>query len=315
MAGEQLGRHIDFSSPRGYYLDYSHLAASEPECDERGVPVVRVKDGARASSPLLAARAALGNLEFYFESGNPGRRERFSRLAGWLIDNMEVLPGSFGGWPMPDVPRRLRSELPEGWFSASAHAECVAVLVRAVSLLHMEGALEAARRAVGAFHTGVEDGGFLREIGEAGADYGVESLAFIEEYPVPEAPRMVLGSHVKATWALFDYLNVHEDPSVRALFNRCVSGLAFSLERFDLGYWTSASLDGRRIRPASSERHRTHALMMDVLHRMTGDAAFGDAARRWRGYASESRNRARARLARARAALANAGAPVAPEQE
>ena len=314
MAGEKLGRHIDFSSPRGYYLDYSHMAASEPECDERGVPVVRVRDG-RASSPPLAARAALGNLELYFESGNPARRERFSCLASWLIDSMEVVPGSFGGWSMPDVPRRLRSELPEGWFSASAHAECVAVLVRAISLLHMEGAAEAARRALGAFHTGVEDGGFLREIGEAGSDSGVESLVFIEEYPVPYAPRMVLGSHVKAVWTLFDYLDIDDDPGVRALFNRCVSGLAFSLERFDLGYWTTASLDGRRIRPASSERHRTHVLMMDTLYRMTGEAAFGEAAERWRSYAVEPRNKARARLERARAALANVRTPPAPEPE
>lgn len=124
---------------------------------------------------------------------------------------------------------------------------------------------------------------------------------------------MVLASHVKAVWALFDYLNVDGDPGVRALFNRCVGGLVFSLDRFDLGYWTSAHVDGRRIRPADFERHSTHILMMDVLHRMTGNGAFEAAARRWRGYAQSSRNRARARLVRARAVLANAGAPVAPE--
>lgn len=214
---------------------------------------------------------------------------------------------------MPEVPRALRRELPQGWFSASAHAECIAVLVRAVSLLRQDGALESARRAVGAFHTGIEDGGFLREIGEPGVEGGVESLAFIEEFPLDGTPRMVLTSHVRAVWALFDYLNIDEDPGVRALLNRCIDGLVFSLDRFDLGYWTTAHLDGRRVRPADPRRHATHALMMDVLHRMTGVDAFEAAAGRWRGYAQSSRNRARARLERARAALANAGTTVAPE--
>ncbi len=313
MAGEKLGRHIDLSSPRGYYLDYSHLVGSEPECDDRGVPVVRVKGGGRVCSPLLAARSALGNLEVYLENGNSQRRERFSSLARWLVDSMEILPGSFGGWSMPEVPRALRGELPQGWFSASAHAECIAVLVRAVSLLRQEGAIEAARRAMGAFYTSVDDGGFLREIGEAGDEGGVESLAFIEEFPLPEAPRMVLGSHIKSVWTMFDYLNVDEDPGARILFNRCVGGLTFVLDRFDLGYWTSTSLDGRRARPASSQRHSTHILMMDVLHQMTGDDVFAESARRWGGYARNSGNRAQALLERARAALANAGGSVTPE--
>jgi len=313
MAGEKLGRHIDLSSPRGYYLDYSHLAGSEPECDERGVPVARVRGGGRVCSPSLVARAALGNLEVYLESGSAERRDRFEFLSRWLIDSMEILPGSFGGWPMPEVPRSLRGNLPQGWFSASAHAECIAVLVRAVSLLRQEGAVETARRAMGAFYTSIEDGGFLHEIGEAGDEGGVESLAFIEEFPVQDAPRMVLGSHVKAIWVMFDYLNVDDDPGARILLDRCVSGLTFALDRFDLGYWTGASLDGRRVRPASLERHGTHVLMMDVLHRMTGQVVFAEAARRWGGYARNSRNRARARLSLARAALTNTGASGASE--
>ncbi|MEA3409591.1 MAG: hypothetical protein U9Q95_04510, partial [Candidatus Eisenbacteria bacterium] len=77
--------------------------------------------------------------------------------------------------------------------------------------------------------------------------------------------------------------------------------------------WTGASLSGRRLRPASSERHGTHVLMMDVLHRMTGSDEFAEAARRWGGYARNSGNRARARLERARASLAGAGVSEAPE--
>ena len=158
------------------------------------------------------------------------------------------------------------------------------------------------------FDTSVEDGGFLREIGETGAECSVESLAFIEEFPIQGVSHMVLGSHVKAIWAMFDYLNVDDDPGVRILFNRCVNGLEFALDRFDLGYWSGASLDGRRARPASPATHATHVLMLDVLYRMTGVEAFSASAGRWRGYAQRPLNRARARLGRARSALSNLGA-------
>jgi hypothetical protein len=307
LSGISQGRHADFTSPRGYYLAYSHIAASDLSCNDGGVPVVRIKGGEKVCSPTLAARAALGHLELYLENGSPDHRERFRCLSQWLVDSMEILPGSFGGWSMPEVPRALRRELPQGWFSASTHAECVAVLVRGAALLRLDGALDAARRACGAFHTTVEDGGFLREIGEAGDEGGVESLAFIEEFPIPDAPRMVLASHVKAIWAMVDYVNVGDDPGAGALLERCIGGLVFSLDRFDLGYWTCGHLGGRRARPASLERHRTHVLMMQTLHRMTGEEAFEAAAERWRGYANDSRSRARASLERARAAIAGVG--------
>ena len=307
MAAETLGRHIDLSSPRGYYFDYSGLAESVAECDEKGVPAVRVKGGALVCSPPLAARTALGNLELYLENGNAARRDRFELLSRRLIDSMEVLPGSFGGWSMPEVPRAFRGDLPQGWFSASAHAECISVLVRAASLLHQKGALVAAKRAMGAFYASVDDGGFLREIGEAGDAGVVASLAFIEEYPLPSAPRMALASHARSIWAMHDYLSVEEDPGARILLNRCVDGLLFVLDRFDLGYWTCAYLEGQRRRPASAGRHGTHVLVMDVLARMTGFAGFAEAGARWRDYAQDSRKRARAKLERARAALVDAG--------
>jgi hypothetical protein len=106
---------------------------------------------------------------------------------------------------------------------------------------------------------------------------------------------------------MVDYLNIGEDPGASALLERCVRGLVFALERFDLGYWTCGHLGGRRVRPASYERHCTHILMMQSLHRMIHEEAFAAAATRWQGYAEDSRSRARASLERARAAIANVG--------
>jgi len=317
MAGETLGRHIDLSSPRGYYLDYSGLGERGPESDAAGVPVARVRGGGTGHAPSHVARAALGSLELYLNNGNPARRDRFESLAGWLVRHMEVLPGSFGGWSMPDVPRSLGGELRQGWFSATAHAECVSVLVRAAALLSNGEALDAAKRAVGAFHTPVQDGGLLREVGDPGDEGGLSSLAFCEEYPVPDMPIMVLTSHIKCLWALSDYLLLVDDHGTSILLDRCVRGLVFVLDRFDLGYWSVGDLDPRRRRPCPVRRtrHHTHALMLDVLHRMTRAPELGETARRWRAYERDPRARMRARLERAFATFANVGLPAVPDPE
>jgi len=153
---------------------------------------------------------------------------------------------------------------------------------------------------MGAFHTCVEEGGFLREVGEGGDEGGVASLAFIEEYPLPGPPRMTLSSHVLSIWTIHDYLRTVEDHGTRILLERCVDGLSFVLDRYDLGYWTAAHFEGGRPRPARSGRHDTHILMMDIVARMTGSALFAETGARWRDYARDPRNRAKARLERAR---------------
>jgi hypothetical protein len=315
MAAERSGRHADFSSPRGYYLDYSGWARRPGPTDDHGLPVVRLRDGERGLSPAMIARTALGILEGYLESGASASREAFESLTRWLVENMEIVPGSFGGWSMPEVPPGLEGSLAQGWFSASAHAECVCALIRSAMLFGNAQSEAAARRAFGGFRTAVEDGGFLRELGEAGEEGGLASLAFIEEYPVVEVSCMPLASHMKGLWAIFDFTQALGDASARKLFERCVAGLVFVLDRFDTGYWTTSDLDPRRraTRPASRDRHETHVVMIETLARMTSDPEVHRAAARWRCYLSDSRSGARALLERAKSAVMNVGVSAVPE--
>jgi hypothetical protein len=315
MAGERPGRHADFSSPRGYYLDYSGLMTRDVPVDERGVPLRRLRTGELTHSPDLIARSALGSLERYLESGTSDSRRRFEMLSSWLVDNMEIVPGSFGGWSMPEVPIGLKRHLSPGWFSASAHAECVSVLVRSAVLFRESGARSAADRAFGGFRTSVDDGGFLRELGEAGEEGGLSSLAFMDEYPIQDVALMPLTSHMRSLWAIFDFGRAFESDPARKLLERCVDGLMFVLDQFDLGYWSAADLDARRRarRPASRKRHQTHVVMMESLARMTPGDRIADVAVRWRGYLEDPRNARRAWLERARTAVVNAGAPAVDE--
>jgi hypothetical protein len=313
MAVAARGRCIDFSSPRGYYIDYTHWAYARCEVDEEGVPVVRARGGVRAPSPALVSRVALGNLELYLANGSPERREKFESLARWLVAHQETIPGGFGGWPMPRVPRGYESALAEGWFSGSVHSECLSTLVRAAVLLRTEGAHVAARRAFGGLRTSVGDGGFLRAIGDGGDAAGMAFLAFIDEFPVAEPVLMAFESHVLGLWAAFDFSFIDTDGSARGLFEHCLDGLVFVLEQYDLGYWTRGDLRsglGAR-RPTSAPGIEAQATMLEVLFAMSGRPEFGSAARRWRSYADRPVGRARALLGRAWSAIAGPPEPPA----
>lgn len=301
MSEEAGGRHIDFSSPRGYYLDYASWADAGCAVNDNGVPGVRGRDGAFTPSPQLVSRVALGNLEIYLENGSVERKDRFESLVGWLVDHQEIIPGSFGGWPMPALPGGLGNTLGEGWFSGGVHAECLSTLVRAWALLRTDGAREAARRAFGGLRTSGFDGGFLREIGDGVDVGGLPSLAFIDEFPSVERAPMVFESHVRGLWAAFDFSFIDVDGSARGLFERCTEGLSFVLEQYDLGYWTRADLrSGRGARRPNSERGiRTQVVMLEILGSMTAREEFDSTSRRWRSYVRSPGKRMRALIGRA----------------
>ena len=224
----------------------------------------------------------------------------------------EEVPGSYIGWPMPVAPRAFATKLGSGWFSGLAHGECVSVLVRAGSLFRVEGAVECASRAMGGFHLTIEDGGFLREVGAPGQEGGLESVAFIEEYPMLDRPSLVLSGHVHAMWGMYDHWKSTGDRASEVLFGRCLRGLEFLLDRYDLGHWTRYDLDAgwRGVNPASPIYHRIHVVQMKVLHRMTEDEALLAAARRWESYSGKSWNRLRAYLQKVRFKLRNSDSVV-----
>ncbi len=289
------GRHIDLKAPRGYYLDYAAWADRADATHPDGVPRARQLGDGASPSPVDVARYALGNLELYFEHGSEERRRRFETGGRWMIENIETVPGSFGSWAMPDPSEAYRDDLPSGWFSGAAHAECVSVLVRASSLFRMDGALETLATALPALESVIEEGGFLREIGDPGHEGGLASLAFVEEYPIADRPSMVLAGHVRATWALYDAA-AGVDPSARVVFDRCVRGLLFVLDRYDTGYWTRSDLDDRWHGESLTdpEQHEEHVIGMRVLFDMTGEHAFDEAARRWAAYGAGFGSRMRA---------------------
>jgi len=302
---------VDEASPRGYVLDYSDLVDAIGPDDDCGLPLTTTLAGPR-QSPAALAKYGLGSLELYLRTGNPARRAAVETVARWLIENNEEIPCGFLGWPMPVVPRAYARDLPEHWFSGEAHAECISLLSRASALLGVDGADETVRRAVGGLWTPIDDGGLARELGEGGAEGGLESALFVEQFPMEDRPSLVLGTQLRAMTALRDTSLPHSlgpDEGVRATLGRMERGLTHVLDSYDTGYWSRFDLDERwRGTPlASPLRHGEHVLQLERHARLSGNGLVAATASRWRRYAAHAGLRRRAWWGRLGFWIANRG--------
>ncbi len=301
MRSASAGRHVDLRTPRGYYVDHSGCADPRGPVDDDGLPLIpRPVDG-HSHSPLAVARFGLGNLELYLGSGSADRRDRFECAARFLVQSIEVVPSSFGGWAMPPAPPPYGRMLPAGRLSAGPQGECLSTVVRAWTLLGTPGAEETASSAAAALAAPVSDGGLLREIGEPTGDAGIDSLAFLEEYPIDARPVLDLSGHARGLLGVHDYWLACGDASAASLRERCLKGLAFVIDRYDLGYWTRDDLDGAspRVRVSSAAALGEHVLHASVLADISGMGLFRDTSSRWHSYESSPLCRLRALAGRA----------------
>jgi hypothetical protein len=107
-------------------------------------------------------------------------------------------------------------------------------------------------------------------------------------------PSHVLNGWISALWGLWDVHVGLDDDGAGDAFNAGSECLLRHLDAYDIGWWTRYSLYPHPIEDLAKPIYNAfHTNQVDVLHRLTGMAEFGDAARRWREYDTLA-NRARA---------------------
>jgi heparosan-N-sulfate-glucuronate 5-epimerase len=255
---QPAGSFIDLQVVRGYFIDFraktNSPTAARPE----------------ALVPAGLAQLALGWWERHL-AGDAGAMTAFLRVCGLLaasgVDGAREL---LWRYEMPVS----KYDLAPPWYSALAQAQSASVFVRAHLASGEDRFAELARRSIAPVLPGSPSG----------------LLASTLEGPVPEEaptnpPSLILNGWIYALWGLWDVAVGLGDRASRQLLDESLDCLRRTLHRYDVGWWSRYSLYPHRLPDlAKPFYHRLHIDQLEVLHRLTGVAEFGETARRFAAY-------------------------------
>ena len=269
-----------------YYMLFAEKADYTGVYDAAGIPQLdyRGKIG-RQYNPIAIAQYGLGNYNLFRRSGDGERRNRFLRMADWLVQHLEANAHGVEVWNH-DFDWEYRDTLRAPWYSALAQGQGISVLLRAHQESGENRYLEAARRALISFRKPITEGGitFIDEHGDL----------WFEEYLV-SPPTHILNGFIWAAWGVYDYFLATHDSSAQELFFRAVRTLERNLDRYDLGFWSLYEQSGTRLpMVASPFYHQLHIVQLRVMHRLTGEEKFKRIADRWESYGRSRTKRTRA---------------------
>ena len=269
-----------------YYMPFTEKANYAGAYDSAGIPQLdyRGKIG-RQYNPIAIAQYGLGNCNLFLRSGDAGPRDKFLRIADWLVLHLEKNSHGLAVWNH-DFDWEYRDTLRAPWYSALAQGQGISLLVRAYTYFGDARYLDAAQAAVASFFKPVTEGGvaFTDEQGDL----------WFEEYVV-SPPTHILNGFIWAAWGIYDYFLATRDHSAQQLFARAVRTLTRNLGRYDLGFWSLYEQSGTRLpMVASPFYHQLHIVQLRVMHRLTGEDEFARVADRWESYGRSRGKRTRA---------------------
>ncbi len=263
-----------FPIPIAYYFDFAGFEDfGEYRFDAQGIPQVDY-GGATGwqYNPITVAQYGLDRLTKWARLGQASSLSEARQAADWLVAHCEEWHGGTGGWI-------FRFDLPfygpkAPWISAMAQGEGISLLLRMWLLEGNEFYARSASRALGAFWLPLSQGGVVGAFPDGSPVF--------EEFPTTPPPH-VLNGHIFALLGVYDYWQVTGEVQARGLYEEAVAGLSENLWRYDLGWWTLYDLHPTR-RLASRMYQRIHVRLMDVLFKLTGQAAFRYWGARWQHY-------------------------------
>lgn len=276
----------DLATLTDYPIDFTVKCNYRGPFDAAGVPMLNYMSpiGTRYN-PCAVAQYALGWFRRW-RQGDETAREKFSRMADWIVERQKTTGARNGGWEYDfDLPE-YGVQAP--WISALAQAQCVAVLLRAAKFLDNAKYTIAAAAGFELMVRPVQEGGTLLR-----CDEGV----LLEEV-VADRPTAILDGFMFAIFSVAEYVAGSPNGERYApLLDECFATLERILPRYDLGYWSKGDLyhDAPPM-IASAFYHRLHVSQLKILANHTGRAIFHEFARRWQSNAGNPVHRTRAFL-------------------
>jgi heparosan-N-sulfate-glucuronate 5-epimerase len=270
----------------GYYMLFAEKADYTGPFDATGIPLLDYRGHiGQQHNPIAIAQYGLGSYSLFRRSGDSARREKFFRVADWLVEHLEENFHRLAVWNH-HFDWEYRDTLRAPWYSALAQGQGISLLVRAHKESGAAHYLNAAQSAFAVFQHSVNDGGvtFTDERGDL----------WFEEYIV-SPPTHILNGFIWAAWGVYDYFLATGDTAAKQLFACAVQTLVRNLDRYDLGFWSLYEQSGTRLpMVASPFYHQLHIVQLRIMHRLTGEETFARVADRWENYGRSRSKRTRA---------------------
>jgi heparosan-N-sulfate-glucuronate 5-epimerase len=269
-----------------YYMTFTDKANYPGPFDHAGIPMLDYRGVlGRQYNPIAIAQYGLGNYNLYARTGDPGRKDRFLKMADWLQSTLVPNYAGLGVW-MHNFDFEYRDTLRAPWYSGLAQGQGISLLLRAHKETGAPEYLSCATRALETFFVDMKDGGV------ACHDDG-QNLWFEEYIVFP--PTHILNGFLWAIWGIYDYFVASGEIRVKELFAGAVETLRNALPRYDTGSWSLYEQSGTKLPMiASPFYHALHIVQLRVMRRLTGEAVFSETADRWESYAASWWKRKRA---------------------
>jgi len=259
-----------------YYMPFLVKADYPGQYDRNGIPLLDYhgKLGLQYN-PIAIAQYSLGNYNRFCRTGDFEQRQKFLRVADWLVANLEKNHASLWVWNH-HFDWEYRTPLKAPWYSGLAQGQGISVLVRAYQDTKTAIYLDAAERAFESFLKTIDQGGVVCSDGDG--------HTWFEEYIV-FPPTHILNGFIWTSWGVYDYYLATGEQAAKKLFNEAIDTLTANLHRYDVGFWSLYEQSGTRLRMlASPFYHHLHIVQLRVLHRLTEKKIFNDYADRWARY-------------------------------
>ena len=269
-----------------YYMTFREKADYAGPFDAEGIPLLDYRGVlGQQYNPIAIAQYGLGNFNLYARDGDPERKEKFLRIANWLVEHLELNRHGLAMW-MHHFDWEYRDTLVAPWYSALAQGQGISVLVRA----YKETGDARYQSAADAAFTG-----FRRNLTEGGVTFvDPRGDLWYEEYIV-HPPTHILNGFIWATWGVYDYFLLREDAGARSSYQSAIKTLVRNLPSFDTGFWSLYEHSGTVLPMlASGFYHRLHIVQLQILSMLTGEPIFAEFAEKWTSYTQSAWNTRRA---------------------
>jgi heparosan-N-sulfate-glucuronate 5-epimerase len=259
-----------------YYMPFIAKANYAGHYDQKGIPMLDYHGTVGLQyNPIAIAQYGLGNYNLYRRTGDLSRKQKFLRIADWLVENLEETPQGTHVW-YHHFDWEYRDKLKAPWHSALAQGQGISLLVRAHKETGENQYLEIANQALDTFRKDVRNGGVTYTDGR-GCEWFEEAIV--------EPPTHILNGFIWASWGVYDYFLHTQSEDSYGLWKQAIRTLKENISLFDVGFWSLYEQSGTRMKMlASPFYHRLHIVQLKVMHKLTGEDVFRVYAERWQAY-------------------------------